>query len=114
MKRLFCVLAVLFVFGLGKSIACESCYLPGDTDPAGNVLTKSKCWDENKGPNELCHENNAGTGCTMSDTTVGACPITSDSGGTGGGTGSGGDGTNCKRYLSGMCPEDCTSCVPYI
>lgn len=117
MKRFICVMATLFIFGIGTSLACEDCLLKGMKNPDTGVATEwTTCWTHDTGASEGCYVLATGANCKMWSY-ADSCPkvaVVDPPSGTGGGTASGGDGTNCPRYRSGSCPPDCTSCVPYV
>jgi hypothetical protein len=111
MRRLFWCFVVLFVFGIGTSVACENCYLTGSTSPKGNIVRKTTCWTESSGLYQSCYVLADYSDCQMDDVDPTACPEkTGDGGGSGGG--GGGGSIDCQRTSSGSCPPECMSCPP--
>jgi hypothetical protein len=111
MKRFFSVLAVLFVFGLGTSLACQDCFSQGAKLPGGPSTGNAPwtmCYSYSGGFYEICTVKADDSGCNTSDTDPTACP---ESTGGSGGTGGGGE-DDCQREASGMCPAQCMSCPP--
>ena len=107
------VLATMFLIGICLACspalyACETCIAGGTTDPSGGSSSATRCYASDSGSYELCTPKQPDDGtCTMSDTDPSACPVSSGSGGTGGGIGDPSDGFYDEN---GVCSAEYAAC----
>lgn len=117
MKRsLFVLVFALLLCGAPALLACETCYTPGQTDPAGNPVTGSaRCW------------SGATTGYATCIPNTSSCTRTTDSQCTGGGGGvqhkdpvgygiapSGDRAADCSTDVSGKCSGKILQAEPFL